>query len=103
VDEGGVEESSGDPNGRSVPSFSSLIGVDELGASGWIFPTDAMEITGPSYILLPSNPPTCLAVSTLYKTEMIESPNSLRGAVRTDSTTSIRSTAHPACRARGRG
>jgi hypothetical protein len=75
VDEGGIEESSGDPNGRSAPSFSSLIGVDEFGISGWIFPTDAMEITGPSYILLPSNPPTCLAVSILCNTEMIESPN----------------------------
>ena len=74
MDEGGVEESSGDPNGRSVPSVSSLIGVDELGTSGWIFPTDAMEITGPSYILLPSNPPTCLAVSVLYNSGMIESP-----------------------------
>lgn len=31
--------------------------------AGWIFPTDAMEISGPSFIILPSDPPTCLAVS----------------------------------------
>lgn len=27
----------------------------------WIFPTDVLEIIGPSFILLPSTPPTCLA------------------------------------------
>lgn len=52
----------------------SSIEADKTGTVGWIFPTDAMEITGPSYILLPSNPPTCLAVSVPHSAKMIESP-----------------------------
>jgi protein FRG1 len=30
---------------------------------GWVFPEHVMEVTGPSFIILPSEPPTCLAVS----------------------------------------
>ena len=28
-----------------------------------MFPTDVLEITGPTYLLLPTEPVTCLAVS----------------------------------------
>ncbi|RSH93140.1 hypothetical protein EHS25_007493 [Saitozyma podzolica] len=40
---------------------------DELAAMaagdprGWVFPEDVMEVTGPSFVILPTEPPTCLA------------------------------------------
>lgn len=35
----------------------------DLYLPGWMFPSNPMEINGPAYILLPTEPLTCLAVS----------------------------------------
>jgi protein FRG1 len=35
-----------------------------------MFPTDALEVSGPAYILLPTEPLTCLAVSALLVDRM---------------------------------
>ena len=34
--------------------------------AGWVFPSDAMEVSGPAFIILPTEPLTCLAVSPAH-------------------------------------
>ena len=34
------------------------------GFLGWVFPEDVMQVNGPSFIILPTEPPSCLAVSS---------------------------------------
>lgn len=54
---------------RDTEGGDSGGGIDELAAlaaadpRGWTFPEDVSEITGPSFIILPSEPLSCLAVS----------------------------------------
>jgi hypothetical protein len=38
---------------------------------GWVFPEDILEINGPSYIILPTEPLTCLAVSLILPCEKL--------------------------------
>lgn len=34
--------------------------------TGWMFPESIDQVTGPSFILLPTEPPTCLAVGGAF-------------------------------------
>ncbi|KAL1412574.1 hypothetical protein Q8F55_000321 [Vanrija albida] len=57
----------GDKPKKKKRSYRESHGGDDLEAlaaadpSGWMFPTELSEVTGPAYILLPTTPLTCLA------------------------------------------
>lgn len=51
-----------DPRGQST---SVTVWTCRSSAIGWVFPEEIMEVTGPSFIILPTEPLSCLAVSRL--------------------------------------
>ena len=53
----------GDPRGElQCSSWTVFLPVGLCLRPGWVFPEETLEISGPSFILLPSQPLTCLAV-----------------------------------------
>lgn len=67
ADAGGTDElealAAADPSGPSPPCPPHKLPTDD--GPGWMFPTEAMHVNGPAFIILPSDPPSCLAVSFL--------------------------------------
>jgi protein FRG1 len=52
----------GDPTGKTDPILRVSKAISFICAiPDWIYPKDVLDILGPSFILLPTTPPTCLA------------------------------------------